>query len=64
MIDPISAHGLAVRGDRLYRVIGCQQYSEAPASDLPVYDKAVYADSTGSTESEIRTTCCRATDMS
>lgn len=39
MIDPLSTHGLAVRGDRLYRVMACQD-PRGPASDLLIYDKA------------------------
>ena len=39
MIDPLSTHGLAVRGDRLYRVMGCQDRAR-PSSDLLVYDGA------------------------
>jgi acetolactate synthase-1/2/3 large subunit len=38
MIDPLSTHGLAVRNDRLYRVMGCQDRG-APSSDLLVYDE-------------------------
>lgn len=38
MIDPLSTHGLAVREDRLYRIMGCQDPS-APASDLVIYDQ-------------------------
>jgi len=38
-IDRLHTHGLAVRGERLYRVMACQEHTR-PASDLLVYDAA------------------------
>ncbi|HYM08843.1 MAG TPA: DUF4915 domain-containing protein [Terriglobales bacterium] len=39
MVDPLSTHGLAVHGDRLYRVMGCQDRG-SPSGDLLIYDQA------------------------
>jgi len=38
-IDRLSTHGLAMRGDRVYRVLGCREHAW-PSSDLLVYDLA------------------------
>jgi acetolactate synthase I/II/III large subunit len=38
-IDRLSTHGLAMRGDRLYRVMGCREHARL-ASDLLTYDQA------------------------